>query len=84
VDPTAGAVREAAQRGLARGGVAVGAGAEDQAGPAEERGGVDPRVCGAPGAADGGRSKQIWELERAEDEPDQVRLEEGPVAVAVW
>jgi hypothetical protein len=40
VNPAAGAVRDAAQPGLARGGVVVGAGVEGQAGPVEERGSV--------------------------------------------
>jgi hypothetical protein len=38
VNPAAGAVHEAAQRGLARGGVVVGAGVEGQAGTVWWRG----------------------------------------------
>jgi hypothetical protein len=46
VNPAAGAVHEAAQRGLARGGVVAGAGVEGQAGTVEERDCVVEGLCG--------------------------------------
>lgn len=75
-----GGLGEAAQRRHV--GVAIGRGVE-QARAAEEGGRVKPGVelvRGAPRAADGGGAEELGDLQRAEDEDDEVRRELRPIA----